>query len=467
MEAAEHILYEHVSGYELFELLRREGIADESYNDYLALAQSVRHVSSLPFGSPETVAAAVEATGLPEGLQGLLALNGVSVLHADKSLRALLAPIGIEYRSSPAVMRGLRTYATRLLGRPLDTQLLRAAAHTIARSAIRYDMGREDNVAVAVAHECAELEGAVAALSARRAALLAWAMPHATRLFGSNLDEALTAMLAGAEVPAAGSSTLLVDEARALVAEVSDVDRSCLVEINASISEKKHLLQELEGYLAEKMRLIAPNLRRLLGDRLAVTLIHRAGGLNALALLPASTVQLLGAEKSLFRALKMRTPTPKHGILFSAGAGQGRICRFVATKASLAARIDAFSVDRSDAYGVELKRLVDRRISSNCAVEPTQDLLKRVHASLTNRQRDSRIDDSNGKHRPQDTKCDEHPDSTAQGSENTKTNRNNTFAAKEKPRTDGKKGKGLFDLTESAKRKIKPKENKKYKKNPL
>lgn len=99
-------------------------------------------------------------------------------------------------------------------------------------------------------------------------------------------------------------------------------------------------------------------------------LISRAGSLTNLAKYPASTVQILGAEKALFRALKTRTNTPKHGLLFhSAFIGKaslkdkGRISRFLANKCSIASRIDCFSDVPVPTFGEFLKQQVEDRLT--------------------------------------------------------------------------------------------------------
>ena len=98
-------------------------------------------------------------------------------------------------------------------------------------------------------------------------------------------------------------------------------------------------------------------------------LISHAGSLMNLAKYPASTVQILGAEKALFRALKTRGNTPKYGLIFHstfigrAGAkNKGRISRFLANKCSIAARIDCFNDTPTDVFGTKLKEQVEDRL---------------------------------------------------------------------------------------------------------
>merc|ERR1719320_1334715 len=127
--------------------------------------------------------------------------------------------------------------------------------------------------------------------------------------------------------------------------------------------------KELSTYLQNKMALVAPNLATLIGDTVGARLISHAGSLTNLAKAPASTVQILGAEKALFRALKTRGNTPKYGLIFHssfigrAGAkNKGRISRYLANKCSIASRIDAFSEESTTVFGSKLKEQVEDRL---------------------------------------------------------------------------------------------------------
>merc|ERR1712141_364919 len=127
--------------------------------------------------------------------------------------------------------------------------------------------------------------------------------------------------------------------------------------------------KELSTYLQSKMGLVAPNLSTLIGDVVGARLISHAGSLTNLAKAPASTVQILGAEKALFRALKTRGNTPKYGLIFHssfigrAGAkNKGRISRYLANKCSIASRIDCFSEESTTVFGSKLKEQVEDRL---------------------------------------------------------------------------------------------------------
>merc|ERR1719295_2485789 len=122
-------------------------------------------------------------------------------------------------------------------------------------------------------------------------------------------------------------------------------------------------------YLQDKMASVAPNLATLIGETVGARLISHAGSLTNLAKYPASTVQILGAEKALFRALKTKGNTPKYGLIFHssfiarAGAkNKGRISRYLANKCSIASRIDCFSETSTKLFGEKLKEQVEDRL---------------------------------------------------------------------------------------------------------
>jgi len=146
------------------------------------------------------------------------------------------------------------------------------------------------------------------------------------------------------------------------------------------ILEMHGLRKSLEGHLEEQMRSIAPNLSAILGDAVGARLLARAGSLKKLASLPASTIQVLGAEKALFRALKTGSQPPKHGLLFqhamvhSAPRWQrGKMARAVAAKAAIAARVDVYGGGLNETLLEKLNVRVDeigRKYSEPARKEP-------------------------------------------------------------------------------------------------
>lgn len=108
------------------------------------------------------------------------------------------------------------------------------------------------------------------------------------------------------------------------------------------------------------MNTIAPNLTALVGELVGARLIAHGGSLLNLAKQPGSTVQILGAEKALFRALKTKHATPKYGLIYHASLiGQaapkhkGKISRSLAAKSALAIRCDALGDGQDNSMGME------------------------------------------------------------------------------------------------------------------
>jgi len=99
-------------------------------------------------------------------------------------------------------------------------------------------------------------------------------------------------------------------------ADMAEVDLTQIQALSRSVINLYELRQKLEDYVDSAMEEVAPNIKALTGALLGARLIALAGGLTNLAKMPASTLQVLGAEKALFRSLKTGTKPPKHGIIF-------------------------------------------------------------------------------------------------------------------------------------------------------
>jgi len=151
-----------------------------------------------------------------------------------------------------------------------------------------------------------------------------------------------------------------------LGANVLQKDIEVIREVAATALKLYELNERLRKYVEEVMGEVAPNMKELVGPVLGARLIALAGGLERLAKLPASTIQLLGAEKALFRALRTGTKPPKHGIIFqypevhrSPKWQRGKIARALAGKIAIAARVDYFT---GEYVADELKEDLKNRI---------------------------------------------------------------------------------------------------------
>ncbi|MEM2739273.1 MAG: C/D box methylation guide ribonucleoprotein complex aNOP56 subunit, partial [Candidatus Bathyarchaeia archaeon] len=132
--------------------------------------------------------------------------------------------------------------------------------------------------------------------------------------------------------------------------EVDERDLKQIAELAYNILQLIAFREKLVDYLEDCIRREAPNLTELVGPVIGAKLIAKAGGLEKLAKMPASTIQVLGAEKALFRAIRSGGKPPKHGIIFQhtlihqAPKGmRGRIARALAAKLAIAARVDYYT----------------------------------------------------------------------------------------------------------------------------
>lgn len=134
--------------------------------------------------------------------------------------------------------------------------------------------------------------------------------------------------------------------------EINQKDLDIMNNYANSIYELQKSRKAIENYIEDKMESLAPNLKLLVGASLGAKLISHAGGLKRLATYPSSTVQIMGAEKALFRHLKSGDRPPKYGLIYQhpqiRGANwwnRGKIARMLASKISLTCRKDIFTKD--------------------------------------------------------------------------------------------------------------------------
>lgn len=152
--------------------------------------------------------------------------------------------------------------------------------------------------------------------------------------------------------------------------DISEADLANILTFADRVISLAEYRKSLHEYLVNRMHTIAPNLSTLIGETVGARLIAHAGSLTNLAKYPASTLQILGAEKALFRALKTKGNTPKYGLIFhssfigrAAQTNKGRISRYLANKCSIASRIDCFSDTVTTKFGESLRDQVEERLS--------------------------------------------------------------------------------------------------------
>ncbi|MGQ9780769.1 MAG: NOP5/NOP56 family protein [Nitrososphaeria archaeon] len=126
-------------------------------------------------------------------------------------------------------------------------------------------------------------------------------------------------------------------------------DMARTVMLASFVGETYNIKKKMSSFIENVMAQIAPNVTKICGPTIGARLIAKAGGLEKLAMLPASTIQILGAEKAIFRAIRTGAKPPKHGVIFqhtliheSPKWQRGRIARALASKIAIAARVDYY-----------------------------------------------------------------------------------------------------------------------------
>jgi nucleolar protein 56 len=149
-------------------------------------------------------------------------------------------------------------------------------------------------------------------------------------------------------------------------ADIAEQDLSEIRALSKNVLELYELRKRMESYVDKTMEEVAPNTRAIAGALLGARLIALAGSLQNLAVKPASTIQVLGAEKALFRSLKTGARPPKHGLIFQHNLlhdakrwQRGKIARVIAGKLAIAVRADAFG---GKFIGDDLKADIERRL---------------------------------------------------------------------------------------------------------
>ncbi|MGC9072437.1 MAG: C/D box methylation guide ribonucleoprotein complex aNOP56 subunit, partial [Acidilobus sp.] len=197
-------------------------------------------------------------------------------------------------------------------------------------------------------------------------------------------DEMAEERLKSIGVPEGLAKRIAEAASKSIGADVSEHDLEAMRTFSNIALQLYDLRGQLEAYTGRVMKEVAPNVTELVGPLLAARLISLAGSLDDLATMPASTIQVLGAEKALFRALRTGGRPPKHGVIFqypeifrAARWQRGKIARALAAKLAIAAKVDAFS---GRFIGDKLRTELQERIAE----------IKKVYATPPKREKEER-----------------------------------------------------------------------------
>ncbi|MGH0117632.1 UNVERIFIED_CONTAM: hypothetical protein FKN15_041824 [Acipenser sinensis] len=281
------------------------------------------------------------------------------------------------------LMRGIRnqmeSLITGLPPREISAMSL-GLAHSLSRYKLKFSPDKVDTMIVQAISLLDDLDKELNNYIMRCREWYGWHFPEIGKIITDNLAYCKSVKKIGVRTNVATTdlSDILPEEVEGEVktaaeismgTEVSEEDIGNILHLCDQVIEISEYRAQLYDYLKNRMMAIAPNLTIMVGELVGARLIAHAGSLLNLAKHPASTVQILGAEKALFRALKTKKDTPKYGLIYHASlVGQttpknkGKISRMLAAKASLAIRYDALGEDTNTDLGVESRAKLEVRL---------------------------------------------------------------------------------------------------------
>lgn len=261
-------------------------------------------------------------------------------------------------------------------------------SHSLARHKLKFSPDKIDTMIVQAIGLLDDLDKELNTYAMRVKEWYGWHFPELAKILNDNIAYSKLVLKMGmrtnwettdlAEIlPEEIEGAVKTAADRSMGTEISEEDLENIQALATQVVEFAEYRQRLASYLSSRMNAIAPNLTALVGDLVGARLIAHAGSLTSLSKSPASTIQILGAEKALFRALKTKHDTPKYGLIYHAsligqatGRNKGKMARILAAKASLGIRVDALAEWDDDvteeekaALGTEARFNLERKLA--------------------------------------------------------------------------------------------------------
>jgi len=266
--------------------------------------------------------------------------------------------------STNEIYRAIRDHLPSLIPGLLESNISTMSlglSHSLSRHKLKFSPDKVDTMIVQAIALLDDLDKELNTYAMRVKEWYGWHFPEMGRIVNDNLAYARIILKVGMRTNTSKTDLddILPEEIETAIKAAAEVSMG--TEITEEDLENIQLLaeqvvgfteyrQQLSSYLTSRMQAIAPNLTELVGELVGARLIAHSGSLMNLAKSPASTIQILGAEKALFRALKTKHDTPKYGLIYHAslvgqatGKNKGKIARMLAAKAAIGLRVDALS----------------------------------------------------------------------------------------------------------------------------
>ncbi|KAM0745077.1 hypothetical protein ACQRIT_000461 [Beauveria bassiana] len=381
------VLAETPAGYGLFKSADKKLFKNDDLAAELGRPEKLVEMLKLKkFVKFESAAMALEeAAALKEGkipellssiLEDLKSEKKASIAVADMKLGTAISNLP-DLNISPVagsntmdVFRGIREHLPSLipgLNQESIDRMSLGLSHSMSRHKLKFSANKIDSMIIQAIKLLDDMDKELNVYAMRTKEWYGWHFPEMAKILGDNLAYARLVLKVGMREKMSESdlSDILPEEMEAAIKAASEISMG--TEITEEDLHNIQLLAEqvivytnyraeLSSYLESRMRAIAPNLTALVGYLVGARLVAHAGSLLSLAKAPGSTVQILGAEKALFRALKTKHDTPKYGLIYhssligqATGRNKGKIARMLAAKTALGLRVDALGDYDEDA----------------------------------------------------------------------------------------------------------------------
>lgn len=254
-------------------------------------------------------------------------------------------------------------------------------SHSLSRYKLKFTADKVDIMIVQAIGLLDDLDKEINIYAMRVREWYGWHFPEMAKIMNDNMFYAKCVLRMGMRTNCKNCdfSDILGDETieetfkkaaeTSMGTEISETDLTNIRSLCEQVVSLTDYRLQLFEYLKNRMAAIAPNLTMMVGELVGARLIAHSGSLLNLAKHPASTIQILGAEKALFRALKTKTDTPKYGLIYHASligqAGpkiKGKVSRVLAAKTALAIRVDALGENEGPTISIESRMKVEARI---------------------------------------------------------------------------------------------------------
>ena len=348
-----YVLFETPAGFALFKVLKEDKLKDVSslHESFTSADKAAKIVKLKAFKKFKDTKDAMKSTeklvkgemskGLKKFLDKNIVQKGIeeALMIADKKLgKVITEKLGISCKTgekSNELLRCIRFQIESLLSE-IDAKEMKnmslGLSHSMSRYKLSFSTEKVDTMIIQAVSLLDDLDKELNNYAMRLKEWYSWHFPELAKIVTDNLTYSQLVNFIGMrqnvkKIKMEALTEYVPEEIAEQIKEAAEIsmgteilkdDEEHIKTLARSVFDITSYRTNLAEYLKNRMAAVAPNLTMLVGELVAAKLIAHSGSLMNLAKLPASTIQILGAEKALFRALKSKKATPKYGLIYNA-----------------------------------------------------------------------------------------------------------------------------------------------------